>query len=1508
MAAPVFQAAGAQASGTGAISVAWPSHVSGDVGLLVVEHSGSDTTTAAPSGWTELPGSPLVDVASTAGSKLRVYWQRATSGAMANASVADATDHQVARIFTFRGCISAGNPFEQVGTATSAASFTVNFPALTGLEGDNLLVWIASRPNDTTSTTTFDTFACAQATGVAEAGEAGANAGNGGGFVVGYGTFAGPGDVSAATVNKTLELTHAAFTVALRPPHAFEASANAVGARSVITPSGSAAGFAIEIASNFFVPSSSGGALYSPDGVNWTSISSYPGTSFTTYGGGIAVNLATTTARYSTDPFAPTSSWTSVSITSSASWDRAVYGNGCFVASENVTASHKILRSPDGMSWSHVATVPGNGGGSVCYANGVFAVLRGTSYSVSSDGITWSQPSLPVTPTTSSRVFSAGGFFFYAQADSVLYRSSDGANWSLTDYSGTRPYDVGFCSGVYLLTRAIGAAPLYTSSNGLNWSELSSPDSLGTARPARVAATPAGFLVSVDNLTQRIRVPVGGVRASATLTDAVPTSEPLGTATASCVATALSASMSNVNATFAASVSATSTASVTLSSEGAKLEAGQYVETTVQQTLPAAGLYLPAAFGNGIYVTLANGSSQALISTNGTTWTPTTHNLSNAANRQYGTLLFAKGVFVLTSNNNGGSREDVFTSTDGVTWTQRLQLETTNQTYARWNRGAGSDAGIILVLQAGQRFTRAYAHSTDGTTWTMRTAAGSDLYYLSDVAYGNGYWLLTTNSSGDTDVNPPVYRSSNGVDWTACPWASQHTVEGGAGRLSGVDTITFGAGRFVMTWNTTVVVTTNGSSFYTKWNALAAPEFPIGSPVYDVASDGSTFAAVFYNAFQGQVDYFAVSRDGLNWKRKSLGSFDERRFIGFAADKYQIPSASSTTSYTTSSVLVVNSGEATATGTLTNADPNMVPSSTVVVSTATAALTVGARFQASVQSAVTSSAGLTAQIRLASSVAGVTSVTAVLTAPILLSASSTAATTASASLTVGARMSASVSALVSPSASLTTAIRPAATVAASATTSGSLTTAIWLQASTTSEVNQVLASLNTGIVLTGTGAALSSTSAELAVQTRFAASALSAATSSASLGGASAALSASVGASVASSAILDTQIEFASSAAATAQVSATLTVGALLLASVASSASATAALQSGVTFAASASSETTLSASLQTSILLTASTTAQTNQVLASLNTGIPMLAQAAAVVAASSALTTAIRLESSVAVSASAAASMALGSAELGSSVQVEAFAQAALTTGVRLSAASAMAANAAASLSTAIRLEASAGAQVNNTIAQLSTGETIAGTALASTSVQIASLSAGIRFAGQLQASASAQAELTSGAALGALPECSSSAAGSLTTSIALGSITTCSAEVDASIRVGVLLASEVQASAVVAAELETATRFSSLADVAAVAYADLATEILFAAEGMAQAELQGLLTSALTNLGQSGFRVVVPAELRRVSVAANDNVLVVPTDVRSVAVPAQENTAVVSADMRAMTVSTD
>lgn len=224
-AAPQFIAVGTASTGATTGSIAWPSrHQKNDLGILVVETTGNDSTISS-SGWSHFTGSPVTDIADATGSKLQVLYRFAESDEESNATFADPGDHFIGRIFTFRGLRLDVTPGRVYATDTkTTASTSLTWPAINVVSPNSLVLCIASRPDDPgTTAAVFSAFTNANLTSLAEAGESVTLTGNGGGFVLNYGTKATVGDTGTSTGTIAVSITNALMTLALEPSLALPA-------------------------------------------------------------------------------------------------------------------------------------------------------------------------------------------------------------------------------------------------------------------------------------------------------------------------------------------------------------------------------------------------------------------------------------------------------------------------------------------------------------------------------------------------------------------------------------------------------------------------------------------------------------------------------------------------------------------------------------------------------------------------------------------------------------------------------------------------------------------------------------------------------------------------------------------------------------------------------------------------------------------------------------------------------------------------------------------------------------------------------------------------------------------------------------------------------------------------------------------------------------------------------------------------------------------------------------
>src|SRR3982751_2712704 len=217
-AAPFFVAAGTGAESITTISPASPTHITNDIGLLFVESAGGEAVTlSTPAGFVEIANSPQATGAATAGTRLTVFWCRATSGAMTAPVVADPGDHVYGVILTFRGCPTTGNPWHvTAGSVKASASTTTTFPSVTTTLNNCLLVLAAARDTDS-ATAAWSAPVNAAIMNIQERFDLGTALGNGGGLVIYTAAYATPGSTgtTAATVASSI---NAQLTIAFAPP------------------------------------------------------------------------------------------------------------------------------------------------------------------------------------------------------------------------------------------------------------------------------------------------------------------------------------------------------------------------------------------------------------------------------------------------------------------------------------------------------------------------------------------------------------------------------------------------------------------------------------------------------------------------------------------------------------------------------------------------------------------------------------------------------------------------------------------------------------------------------------------------------------------------------------------------------------------------------------------------------------------------------------------------------------------------------------------------------------------------------------------------------------------------------------------------------------------------------------------------------------------------------------------------------------------------------------------
>lgn len=216
---PNWQANGGLVAGIGSNgSPTWPTHQADDIGLLVVECSPetSVVSLSVPAGFAEVTNSPQPTTTGIVGTRLSVFWCRATSGAMSapTFTTTPSSNKVVAAIITFRGCIATGDPWDVTGgSVKSTASTSTSIGALTVGTASCLMVYLAS----SSANATMSSEANAALTNLGERFEGGTTASDDGAIHIWSGELPGTGSSGTFTATSSGSVENAYLALALKP-------------------------------------------------------------------------------------------------------------------------------------------------------------------------------------------------------------------------------------------------------------------------------------------------------------------------------------------------------------------------------------------------------------------------------------------------------------------------------------------------------------------------------------------------------------------------------------------------------------------------------------------------------------------------------------------------------------------------------------------------------------------------------------------------------------------------------------------------------------------------------------------------------------------------------------------------------------------------------------------------------------------------------------------------------------------------------------------------------------------------------------------------------------------------------------------------------------------------------------------------------------------------------------------------------------------------------------------
>jgi hypothetical protein len=543
---------------------------------------------------------------------------------------------------------------------------------------------------------------------------------------------------------------------------------------------------------------SHGSILYSADGLTWTP--NVPSVTNTLYGvasspDGIDVAVGSHGMILITTNFgAGSPRWTQVSFAMSVDLKGVAYGAEQFVAVDGLGG---VWASTNGLSWASVTThvtgqVTPTGLISVSYGEGSFTALDANDDVLTSpDGINWTVWLTQFNGTLPALL--RGACF----TNDLLLAVGDNGT-ILSAQLGTHTVDtsaslhgVAYGEGFYVAAGSDGA--IYKSADGGNWNAATNCPVINQ----NLAAVAYG---------RRIFVCVGDAAQIAWSPD--------GDNWTALVTTATDADLRGA-AFGAGRFVAVGTGGVVITSTDGQDWA--VADTPTSQDLDAV------TFANGQFVVTSDYPGVSMVSTDGLHWTLGGTGLEN---QMYG-VAGGNGVFV-AANSDG----DLFTSADGLTWTQQAaaDFELTSVTFGNWMFVAAGRYGTILV-------------SLNGMTW-MQIEPQTD-EWLNGIVAGPGQ-VVAVGDSGTTvtEGDATLAAAPQDMGWFLIPPPTTYDLN--AVVFNGQSFVAAGTGL------NSALMSSNGLA----WSGGA---FGLNETVYGLAWGGGAYVA----AADGNSIF--TSSDGKNW-------------------------------------------------------------------------------------------------------------------------------------------------------------------------------------------------------------------------------------------------------------------------------------------------------------------------------------------------------------------------------------------------------------------------------------------------------------------------------------------------------------------------------------------------------------------------------------------------------------------------------------------------------------------
>jgi hypothetical protein len=238
------------------------------------------------------------------------------------------------------------------------------------------------------------------------------------------------------------------------------------------------------------------------------------------------------------------------------------------------------------------------------------------------------------------------------------------------------------------------------------------------------------------------------------------------------------------------------------------------------------------AYGASKYAAITN-SGDVYTSTDGTTWTK-----SVSLGQTLNNIIFANSLFMVVGNTGY-----IATSADAITWTVRTSGTTNTLNDVQYLQS--------VFYAVGQN--RTVLSSANGTTWsTVTVSVGTATDFLYQIAYGGGKYIISAGST--TGQGPMTYQSTTAA-------SNSWSTVGGFGVFgnTNLNKMAFVNGKFVLITSGTKVFTSSDGAAWTDITATMGITFPnsttgtVGNSNYfnTVYYDGTTYYWCGYSNYNG---------------------------------------------------------------------------------------------------------------------------------------------------------------------------------------------------------------------------------------------------------------------------------------------------------------------------------------------------------------------------------------------------------------------------------------------------------------------------------------------------------------------------------------------------------------------------------------------------------------------------------------------------------------------------------